>query len=95
MYSRRSSFFEIVVKLPGFKGSGKIPVTNGSLMSLEIGILYFLKSLVGILFGPIEFFWFCNLFGVVFWFMDNAFFFFFFFFFFFGNCCEKPADGTV
>ena len=55
MYSRRSSFFEIVVKLPGFKGSGKIPVTNGSLMSLEIGILYFLKSLVGILFGPIDF----------------------------------------
>ena len=34
--------------------------------------------------------------GVVFRFMDNArFFFFFFFFFFFGNCCEKPADGTV
>ena len=32
--------------------------------------------------------------GVVFRFMDNARF-FFFLFFFFGNCCEKPADGTV
>ena len=50
---------KIGISLASFKGSGKVLVTKDLLISLEIGILivfeYFLRSLVGILFGPVDF----------------------------------------
>ena len=59
MHSRGSAFLKIGITLASFKDSGKIPVTKDWLMSLEIGILivleYFLRTLVGLLFGPIDF----------------------------------------
>ena len=59
MRSRGSVYLKIGITLASFKDSGKIPVTKDWLMNLEIGILivleYFLRSLVGILFGPIDF----------------------------------------
>ena len=59
MHSRGSAFLKIRITLPSFKDSVKIPVTKDWLMSLETGILivleYFLRSLVGLLFGPIDF----------------------------------------
>ena len=59
MHSIGSAFLKNGITLASFKGSGKIPLTKDWLMSLEIGILivweYFLRSLVGILFGPIDF----------------------------------------
>ena len=59
MHSRGSAFLKIVITLASFQDSGKIPVTKDWLMNLEIGILivseYFLRSLVGILFRPIDF----------------------------------------
>ena len=59
MHPRGSAFLKIGITLVSFKDSGKIPFTKNWLMSLEIGILifveYFLRSLVGILFGPIDF----------------------------------------
>ena len=59
MHSRGSAFLKIGITLASSKDSGKIPVTKGWLMSLEIGILvaleYFLRSLAGILFGPTAF----------------------------------------
>ena len=59
MHSRESAFLKIGITLASFKSSRKIPVTKDWLMSLEIGILivleYFSTSLVGILFGPIDY----------------------------------------
>ena len=59
MHSRGSAFSKIRITLASFKDSGKISVTKDWFMSLEIRILivleYFLRSLVGILFGPIYF----------------------------------------
>ena len=59
MHSRESAFLQIGITLASFKSSRKIPVTKDWLMSLEIGILivleYFSTSLVGILFGPIDY----------------------------------------
>ena len=59
MHSRGSAFLKIGLIYASFKDSGKIPVTKDWLMSLEIGILivleYFLRSLVGLLFGSIDF----------------------------------------
>ena len=59
MHSRGSAFLKIGITLASFKDSEKIPVTKDWLMSLEIGILTvlgdFLRSLVGILFAPIDF----------------------------------------
>ena len=58
MYSRGCAFLKIGITLASFKGFGKIPLTKDWLMCLEIGILivweYFLRSWVGILFGPID-----------------------------------------
>ena len=59
MHSRGPAFLKIGITLASFKDSGKILVTKDWLMSLEIGILivleYFLRTLVGLLFGPIDF----------------------------------------
>ena len=59
MHSRESALLKIGITLASFKDSRKIPVTKDWLMSLEIGILivleYFLRSLFGILFRPIDF----------------------------------------
>ena len=59
MHSRGSAFSKIGITLASFKDSGKIPVTKDWFMSLEIRILivldYYLRSLVGILFRPIDF----------------------------------------
>ena len=59
MHSRESAFLKIGITLASFKSSRKISVTKDWLMSLEIGILivleYFSTSLVGILFGPIDY----------------------------------------
>ena len=59
MHSRGSAFLKIGTTLASFKYSGKTSVTKDWLMSLEIGVLigleYFLKSLVEILFKPCHF----------------------------------------
>ena len=59
MHARGSAFLKIGITVASFKDSEKIPVTKDWLMSLEIGVLivleYFLRSLVGILFGLIDF----------------------------------------
>ena len=59
MHFRGSAFLKIGTTLASFKASGKIPLTKYLLISLEIGILifweYFLRILVGILFGLIDF----------------------------------------
>ena len=57
---REFTFKKIGITLASFEDSEKIPVIEDWFMSLEIEILivlkYLLRSLVGILFGPIDFF---------------------------------------
>ena len=59
MHSGGSAFLKIEITLASFKGSGKIPLTKDWLINLKIGIPilweYFLRSLVRILFEPIDF----------------------------------------